>query len=136
MLGLADRGKIYDLVENITKGNTSNALIIYRDLYNSGADILMIFEELLNAIHSITQIKISPDLINNIAVPEIERVRGMNFASQLSMNSLGVMWQVLFKGFQELQNGYHLFQLGEMVIIRLIYINNKPNPEELSLIHI
>ncbi len=27
MLGLADRGKIYDLVENITKGNTSNALI-------------------------------------------------------------------------------------------------------------
>ena len=54
----------------------------------------------------------------------------MNFASQLSMNSLGVMWQVLFKGFQELQNGYHLFQLGEMVIIRLIYINNKPNPEE------
>ncbi len=130
MLGLADRGKIYDLVENITKGNTSNALIIYRDLYNSGADILMIFEELLNAIHSITQIKISPDLINNIAVPEIERVRGMNFASQLSMNSLGIMWQVLFKGFQELQNGYHLFQLGEMVIIRLIYINNKPNPEE------
>ena len=130
MLGLADRGKIYDLVENITKGNTSNSLIIYRDLYNSGADILMIFEELLNAIHSITQIKISPDLINNIAIPEIERVRGMNFASQLSMNSLGVMWQVLFKGFQELQNGYHLFQLGEMVIIRLIYINNKPNPEE------
>ncbi len=130
MLGLADRGKIYDLVENITKGNTSNALIIYRDLYNSGADILMIFEELLNAIHSITQIKISPDLINNISVPEIERVRGMNFSSQLSMNSLGVMWQVLFKGFQELQNGYHLFQLGEMVIIRLIYINNNPNPEE------
>ncbi len=130
MLGLADRGKIYDLVENITKGNTSNSLIIYRDLYNSGADILMIFEELLNIIHSITQIKISPDIINNIAVPEIERVRGMNFASQLSMNSLGVMWQVLFKGFQELQNGYHLFQLGEMVIIRLIYINNKLNPEE------
>ena len=130
MLGLADRGKIYDLVENITKGNTSNALIIYRDLYNSGADILMIFEELLNAIHSITQIKISPDLINNISVPEIERVRGMNFSSQLSMNSLGVMWQVLFKGFQELQNGYHLFQLGEMIIIRLIYINNNPNPED------
>ena len=82
MLGLADRGKIYDLVENITKGNTSNSLIIYRDLYNSGADILMIFEELLNAIHSITQIKISPDLINNFAIPEIERVRGMDFASQ------------------------------------------------------
>ena len=39
------------------------------------------------------------------------------------------MWQVLFKGFQELQNGFHLFQLGEMIIIRLIYISSNPNPE-------
>ena len=40
------------------------------------------------------------------------------------------MWQVLFKGFQELQNGFHLFQHGEMIIVRLIFINNNPNPEE------
>jgi len=130
MLGLADRGKIYDLIENIIKGNASESLILFRDLYNSGADILMIFEELLNAIHSITQIKISPDIKKDISIPEVERVKGMNFANQLSMNALGVMWQVLFKGFQELQNGYQLFQLGEMIIIRLIYINNNSSPEE------
>ena len=129
MLGLADRGKIYDLLESISKGNASESLIIFRDLYNSGADILMIFEELLNAVHSITQIKISPDLKKDISIPEIERVRGDYFSKQLSMNSLGVMWQVLFKGFQELQNGFHLFQLGEMIIIRLIYISSNPNPE-------
>ena len=62
MIGLADRGKIYDLLESVAEGNASKSLIIFRDLYNSGADILMIFEELLNAVHSITQIKISPDL--------------------------------------------------------------------------
>ncbi len=129
MLGLADRGKIYDLLESISKGKASESLIIFRDLYNSGADILMIFEELLNAVHSITQIKISPDIKNDISIPEIERVRGDYFSKQLSMNSLGVMWQVLFKGFQELQNGFHLFQLGEMIIIRLIYISSNPNPE-------
>ena len=66
MLGLADRGKIYDLLENITKGDAVKALAVFKDLYNSGADILMIFEELLNAIHSITQIKISPDIKNDI----------------------------------------------------------------------
>jgi DNA polymerase-3 subunit gamma/tau len=129
MLGLADRGKIYDLLESISKGQASESLIIFRDLYNSGADILMIFEELLNAVHSITQIKISPDIKKDISIPEIERVRGDYFSKQLSMNSLGVMWQVLFKGFQELQNGFHLFQLGEMIIIRLIYISSNPNPE-------
>ena len=90
----------------------------------------MIFEELLNVIHSITQIKISPDIQNDISIPELERVKGSDFAIQLSMNSLSVMWQVLFKGFQELQNGFHLFQLGEMIIVRLIFINNSPQPEE------
>ena len=57
-------------------------------------------------------------------------MKGSDFATQLSMNSLSLMWQVLFKGFQELQNGFHLFQHGEMIIVRLIYINNSPQPEE------
>ena len=132
MLGLADREKIYDLLEKITEGNVSESLNIFRSLYNSGADILMIYEELLNAIHSITQIKISPDIKNNITIPEIERVRGTSFANQLSMHSLGIMWQVLFRGFQELQSGYHLLQLGEMILIRLIFISDRPNPEDFN----
>ena len=129
MLGLADRGKIYDLLGHIAKGQASDSLDLFRNLYNSGADILMIFQELLNVVHSITQIKISPDIQNDISIPELERVKGIEFATQLSMNSLSLMWQVLFKGFQELQNGFHLFQHGEMIIVRLIFINNSPNPE-------
>ena len=132
MLGLADRGKIYDLLENITKGNASDSLLLFKDLYNSGADILMIFEELLNAIHSITQIKISPDLKKDITIPELERSKGHYFADQLSMNSLSIFWQVLFKGFQELQNGFHLYQHGEMIILRLIFISDNPHPENLD----
>ena len=129
MLGLADRGKIYELLGHIAKGQASESLDLFRNLYNSGADILMIFEELLNVIHSITQIKISPDIQNDISIPELERVKGSEFATQLSMNSLSLMWQVLFRGFQELQNGFHLFQHGEMIIVRLIFINNSPNLE-------
>jgi len=131
MLGLADKGKVYDLLENITKGNASESLIVYRDLYNSGADILMIFEELLNVTHSITQIKIAPEIKNDVSIPELERVKGGYFAEKLTMNSLSIMWQVLFKGFQELQNGFHLYQHGEMIILRLIFISDNPNPEKL-----
>ena len=67
---------------------------------------------------------------NDISIPELERVKGSEFATQLSMNSLSVMWQVLFKGFQELQNGFHLFQHGEMIIVRLIFINKSPQPDD------
>ena len=130
MLGLADRGKIYDLIENIAKGNAAKSLAIFRDLYNSGADILMIFEELLSAVHSITQIKISPEIQDDISIPELERSKGVYFSDQLSMNSLSIMWQVLFKGFEELQNGFHLYQHGEMILLRLIFLSKEPNPNK------
>ena len=47
------------------------------------------------------------------------------------MASLGLVWQVLFKGYQELQKGFHLYQHGEMIILRLIYLSDGPGPEEL-----
>jgi DNA polymerase-3 subunit gamma/tau len=37
----------------------------------------------------------------------------------------------LFKGYQELQSGFHLFQHGEMLIIRLIYLYEGPSPDDL-----
>ena len=131
MLGLADRGKIFELLNYIFKGDATNSLKVFNSLHNSGADVIMIFDELLNAVHFITQIKISPNIKNDIYIPELEREMGSDIASQLNMSSLGLIWQVLFKGYQELQEGFHLMQHGEMIILRLIYIYNGPSPEEL-----
>ncbi|MBH32242.1 MAG: DNA polymerase III subunit gamma/tau [Gammaproteobacteria bacterium] len=131
MLGLANRGKIFDLLDSIFQGKASEALKIYNDLHQSGADIIMIFDEMLNVVHFVTQIKIVPSLKDNVYIPELERVRGLEMSSKLNMQSLGLIWQVLFKGYQELQNGFHLFQHGEMIILRLIYLNKGPSPEDL-----
>ncbi len=131
MLGLADRGKIYDLLEQIFEGKAEEALIIYKDLYNSGSDIVLIFDEMLNAVHFFTQLKISPELKNNIYIPELERTKGLEISSKLKMSSLGIIWQILFKGYQELQSGLHLFQHGEMIILRLIFLHDGPGPQEL-----
>ena len=131
MLGLADRGKIFDLLDYIFAGNAEESLKLYNNLYKSGADITMIFDEMLTAVHFITQIKIAPKLSENIYIPELEREKGLEISSKLSMASLGIFWQVLFKGYQELQNGFHLHQLGEIIILRLIYIHQGPSPDDL-----
>jgi len=131
MLGLADRGNIFDLVEAIFKGDAPKALEIYNNIHKSGADVVMIFDEMLNIIHFITQIKIAPDLKEDIHIPELERQRGFKISEKITMPSLGLVWQVLFKGYEELQLGYHLFQHGEMIIIRLIYLYEGPSPEDL-----
>ncbi len=135
MLGLADRGKIFDLLDYIFQGNAIKALQIYNELHQAGADIIMIFDEMLNAVHFITEIKIAPNLKENIYIPELERERGSEIAAKLTMATLGLVWQVLFKGYQELQEGFHLHQHGEMIILRLIYLHDGPTPEDLLKEH-
>ena len=135
MLGLADRGKIFDLLDHIFQGNAIKALKIYNELHQAGADIIMIFDEMLNAVHFITEIKIAPNLKEDIYIPELERERGSEIAAKLTMTTLGLVWQVLFRGYQELQGGFHLHQHGEMIILRLIYLHDGPTPEDLLKKH-
>ena len=131
MLGLADRGNIFDLMDAIFRGDATTSLKIYNKIYQAGADVVMIFDELLKVTHFLTQIKISPDIKNDIHIPEFERSKGAEMAEKISMSSLGIVWQVLFKGYQELQSSFHLFQHGEMLIIRLIYLYEGPSPDDL-----
>ena len=62
MLGLAERDKIYDLLEKILEGNSLESLNLYRNFYDLGADVIMIFDELINIVHFLTQLKISSNL--------------------------------------------------------------------------
>ncbi len=131
MLGLANREAVFDLLESIFNGDASIAIKTYNTIYEAGADVVMIFDEMLNIVHFITQMKIAPELKNELYIPELERVRGQEISSKISMTSLGMVWQVLFKGYEELQSGYHLFQHGEMIILRLIHLYDGPNPDDL-----
>ncbi len=131
MLGLAEREKIFNLLDKILQGNSLGALNLYRKLYDLGADVNMIFDELLNVVHFLTQIKIAPNLKDDIYIPEIEKTRGIELSSKLTLNNLNIIWQILFKGFQELQSGIHLFQHGEMIILRIIYLFDGSNPDDL-----
>ena len=49
----------------------------------------------------------------------------------MTLNNLNIIWQILFKGYQELQNSSHLYQHGEMIILRIIYLHDGPSPEDL-----
>ena len=131
MLGLANREGVFDLLESIFNGDAPQAIKIYNSIYEAGADVVMIFDEMLNIVHFITQMKIAPELKNEQYIPELERTRGQEISSKISMTSLGMVWQVLFKGYEELQSGYHLFQHGEMIILRLIHLYDGPNPDDL-----
>tara|TARA_Y100000590_G_C15719075_1_gene1012890 strand:+ start:885 stop:2594 length:1710 start_codon:yes stop_codon:yes gene_type:complete len=131
MLGLADKTKIYDLLDLIFKGKAPEALLLFKTLYSQGADILMIFEEMIKVTHFLTEVKILPSVIKESYIPESEKSRAKEMSDQLTMSVLGRFWQALFRGYEELKKTSYTQQASEMIIIRLIYLSDMPSPSDL-----
>ena len=130
MLGLADRARIYDLFAATMAGKTAEALAILRDLYDGGADPLVVLQDLLELTHRITRLQLVPEHAGE-GLPETERVRGRELADKLDVATLGRTWQLLLKGVEETQRAPAPLQAAEMVLIRLAYAADLPNPADL-----
>jgi len=131
MLGLADRARIIDLFEAAVSARPAEALDQLADLHRVGADPLVILQDLLDLVHSLTRLKVIPDSANDPSMPEAERTRGRDLATKLSMPALTRAWQLLLKGLGEVQAAPVPQQALEMVIVRLCYAADLPTPGEL-----
>lgn len=131
MLGLADRTVLIDLFEKIHKGDAPAAFETLNDLHALGADPLAIVQDLMDLTHFLTKAKAAPETIRNAQLPEAERVKGQAMASALSIPALGRTWQILLKGLQEMHQSPMPQQTMEMIVIRLIFAAELPDPAEL-----
>jgi DNA polymerase-3 subunit gamma/tau len=131
MLGLADGGRIYDLFESAMKGAVTDALDVFTELYNSGADPAVILQDLLQVTHWLTRVKLSPAAVEQPGVSELDRVRGAALASVLDIPVLGRSWQLLLKGLDEVRTSPSAAQAAEMVLIRLSYMADLPSPADI-----
>ena len=130
MFGLADRGRTFDLLEAILKGETTTALEVFADQYGAGAGPGQIIEDLLEIVHRLTRIKVAPMSAEDITLPEIERTRGRQMAEALSMAHATRAWQILLKGLAEVRTAPAPSDAAEMVLIRLAYASSLPSPED------
>ncbi len=131
MLGLADRGTVFDLFEAVMGGKPAAALAITDNAHARGADFGELLSDLLELVHTITRLKSVPALRTGLELPEAERTRGAALADQLSMASLGRAWQMLLKGTGEVEQAADRRAAGEMVLIRLCHVAELPPPGEL-----
>ena len=131
MLGLADRSVLFSLFESLMEGDTLSALKLFNEQHLSGADPLSILNDLLDIVHWLTKIKISPILADDISVPEIERIKGKELSDKLSLPILNRVWQLLLKGVGEIKISPSPFQAMEMLLIRISYASEVPLPIDL-----
>ncbi|MFV0322662.1 MAG: DNA polymerase III subunit gamma/tau [Alphaproteobacteria bacterium] len=130
MLGLADRSASLDLLQAIFEGDAQKSIDILQSLYNHGADPIVIVEDLLEAIHWLSRLKMTPDNINREDSPGLDYERSVALAQNISVGLTSYMWQMLLKGLNEVKFAPSPLMAAEMLILRLITASNLPSPEE------
>ncbi|MEP0584610.1 MAG: DNA polymerase III subunit gamma/tau, partial [Roseibium sp.] len=128
MLGLADRARVIDLFEHVMSGNIAAAMEELAAQYAVGADPAVVLTDLADFTHLVTRLKIVPKAGDDVSVTETERVRGHEFAEKLSMRLLSRAWQILLKGVQEVQSAPKPLAAADMVLVRLAYAADLPDP--------
>lgn len=131
MIGLADRAAIVDLFEALMKGDIHAALDLFNRQYASGADPMIVLQDLLDLTHWITRVKIAPELADDPSMAQTERDRCTALAKTLPMGVLTRDWQMLLKGVGEVLTAPSAKQAAEMVLIRLAYAAELPPPADL-----
>lgn len=131
MLGLADRGAVFDLLEAVMAGKVPEALAVTDHAYALGADLGVLLSDMLALVHTLTRLKCVPALAESNELPEAERTRGKALADRLGMAALGRAWQMLLKGLGEVEAAPDRRAAAEMVLIRLCHVADLPTPGEL-----
>jgi len=130
ILGLADRERTFDLLELVLNGQIEMALDTLSKDYHNGANPLLTLQDMLELVHWLTRVKVSPSVLLDLSNAESERVRGQALAEKLSIASLSRAWQMLLKGLQEAQNVPSPIQAVEMILVRLAYLSDLPAPAD------
>ena len=131
MIGLNDPTQILDLLKLIVEGKTEDSLKRINELYDHGADPALLLKDLITNIHQIGMIKIgaTEGIQNLLTVSEFQNLKELS--TNLEIQSISMIWQMFNKGLFEVQNSFSPISSLEMLIIRLIYLKETPNPQEL-----
>jgi DNA polymerase-3 subunit gamma/tau len=132
LLGLADRSRIFDLLETVLSGDAGGALRALSELTRDGAEPGQVIADLADAVHAVTLVKAAGKESADPAASEAERTRAASVAERLPMPALARAWQMLLKGHEEVRESPRPHAAADMVLVRLAYVANLPSPADLA----
>jgi DNA polymerase-3 subunit gamma/tau len=132
LLGLADRSRIFDLLETVLSGDAGGALRALSELTRDGAEPSQVIADLADAVHAVTLVKAAGKDSSDPAASEAERTRATSLAERLPMPALARAWQMLLKGHEEVRESPRPHAAADMVLVRLAYAADLPSPADLA----
>jgi DNA polymerase-3 subunit gamma/tau len=129
MLGLADRGRIRDLLELVLKGDATATLMAMDEAHDLGMDPASIVRGLMEALHSATRAKAGAQVEALLSVEQ--REFSEKLAARLSWGQIHRLWQMLLKGLSDVIVAPDPQEAATMAILRLIHSAELPDPAAL-----
>jgi DNA polymerase-3 subunit gamma/tau len=129
MLGLADRGRIRRLLQLVLTGDAAGALAELDEAHELGIDPTQLLRGLMENLHSATRAKAgaAADAMQSAE----ERAGAAEIAQKLSWGTIHRLWQLLFKGLQDVDAAPDPREAAEMALLRLIHAADLPDPATL-----
>ncbi len=132
MLGTANRGRVLHLFDAISQGKTPDALAQLKDLYDDGADPVLVLQDLLDFCHLLTRLKVVIEDRKQATVSGYEiSPELLALLETVDVPYLSRCWQMLLKGLEEVKIASHTLMAAEMILIRLAYMSSLPSPADL-----
>ena len=129
MLGLADRGRIRDLLKIVLEGDATAALKAMDEAHDLGMDPASILRGLMEALHSATRAKAGAQTVALLSAEQ--REFSENLADRLSWGQIHRLWQMLLKGVSDVTIAPDPQEAATMAILRLIHAAELPDPAAL-----
>ena len=131
MIGLNDPTEIIDFIKLLTSGESIKCIEMINSFYDNGADPSVIVRDLIASVHDISMVKISADQGVKNSLTEAEYKEVKEIADNVDLPTLSMFWQMLNKGLGEVSESFSPISALEMLIIRIIYLNDIPKPDQL-----
>ncbi len=131
MLGLADRSRLFALLEHVLAGRAADALDTFSSLHRDGADPIQTITDLADAVHLTTRVKVAGAGAAGIELSNEERQHATTLAERLSLPVLSRAWQMLLKGIDEAGRAPSALAAAEMLIVRMAHAADLPSPEDI-----
>ena len=131
MIGLNDPTEVLGLLDYLISGETLKAIEKINNLYEHGADPSLILKDLIMITHQVGMIKIEADEGVKSTLTESEFALLKEMAEKVEVSTVTMIWQMLNKGTRELSESFSPVSALEMLVIRISYLNEVPNPNEL-----
>ncbi|CAN5128678.1 DNA polymerase III subunit gamma/tau [soil metagenome] len=129
MLGLADRGRIRDLLELILEGDSAKALLAMDEANVLGIDPASLLRGLMEALHSATRAKAGAQ--TEALLSTEQRDFADKLAQRLSWGQIHRLWQMLLKGVSDVIIAPDPQEAATMAVLRLIHSADLPDPASL-----